>query len=134
MHWVVPLGLVVLKRFRRERHCCHSGLASGVKSLCRHAVTDLSAHDSPGSLRNSSSLGHSPSEPWPRRSRRACMCVPHNPAHRQKRSLRPALTKPMCARPPLGTSGLVPFGFRSLCFRVSKNSGIGLPQNEVAGP
>jgi hypothetical protein len=56
-----------------HRHCCQSGLASGVSSLCRLGFTAAGfLHvQQPGSLGPSSSLGHSPSEPWPHGRRRA---------------------------------------------------------------
>jgi hypothetical protein len=58
-----PSWICGARRFRRFRHCCRSGLASGVSSLCRlgHTVAGFLHVRRPWLSWASSSLGRSPS-------------------------------------------------------------------------
>jgi hypothetical protein len=73
-----PSWICGARRFRRFRHCCRSGLASGVSSLCRlgHTVAGFLHVRRPWLSWASSSLGRSPSEPWPQRLSRSASRPP----------------------------------------------------------
>jgi hypothetical protein len=110
------------RRFRRFRHCCQSGLASGVSSLCRLGFTVAGFLH----VRHPGSLGLHP--PWgiPLPSlglttAATAFATANSPAPNLCTCYQ--LQRPICARPPLGTSGSTRSGSCSLCFRVSKSPG-----------
>jgi hypothetical protein len=112
--WIYGAG-----RFRRFRHCCRSGLASGVSSLCRlgNTVVGFLHVRRPWLSWASSSLGHSPSRALASRlsptASRPLATTPHaRVRHESEGSMRSASS---------GIPGKHPLGHRTLCFKFQRS-------------
>jgi len=112
--WIYGAG-----RFRRFRHCCRSGLASGVLSLCRlgRTVAGFLHVRRPWLSWASSSLGHSPSRTLASRLSRSVSRPPATPPpasvrYKSKGSMRSASSS---------IPGRHPIGHRTLCFKFQRS-------------
>jgi hypothetical protein len=119
-------------RFRRYRHCCRSGLASGVSSLCRlgRTVARFLRVRRPWLSWAFSSLGHSPSQPEPQQ-------LLYQPLRALQQLHMPCPPTSGGARMRLASSrhfGDTRSEYHSLCFRVSKSWEIGLPLPRLPAP
>jgi hypothetical protein len=119
-------------RFRRCRHCCRSGLASGVSSHCRlgRTVAGFLHVRRPWLPWVSSSLGHSPSRSLASRLTQATSRSTYDGSERRVHGYRGGSARSASSRIP----GRYPCRAPDPVLQVSKNRESGLPLTRLPAP